>query len=212
MTWVAVAVGVGTTAAGVYAANQQGKTAEKASQAQIESGQAAIEEDKRQFDFIQKLLSPYVQAGETALTQQQALAGLGGAETQQAAIEMIEQSPQFQALTKAGEEAILQSASATGGLRGGNTQTALAQYRPQVLGNLIDTQYNRLAGISNLGQVSAAGVGSAAQASSANVGNILQQIGAARAGNYLTQGQASANVAGSIQQGLLTGLLAGGKF
>jgi hypothetical protein len=99
-----------------------------------------IEEQRRQFDEIQKLLSPYVQAGTGAISgfqpfqeagaqafeQQQALAGLRGPEAQQAAIAQIEQSPFLQAQIRQGEEAMLQRASATGGLRGGNIQAALA--------------------------------------------------------------------------------------
>jgi hypothetical protein len=144
-----------------------------------------IEEQRRQFDEIQRLLAPYVQAGQPAIAGMQNLIGLGGAEAQQQAISGIEQSPLFQALTRQGEEAILQRASATGGLRGGNVQAALAQFRPQMLQQALEQQYSRLGGLTSLGQQSAARVGTAGMETGVNVGNLLQQQGAARAGGAL---------------------------
>ena len=97
-------------------------------------------------------LDPYASAGAPALAQQQALLGLRGPQAQQASISAIERSPAFQAQVRQGEEAILQAASATGGLRGGNVQAALAQFRPQMLQREIDLQYGRLGGLTSLGQ------------------------------------------------------------
>jgi hypothetical protein len=48
-----------------------------ASQVQQQADQGGIDEQRRQFDAIQKLLQPYTQAGTGALAQQQALLGLG---------------------------------------------------------------------------------------------------------------------------------------
>ena len=45
---------------------------------QAQASQAAIEEQQRQFDILQANLSPYMQAGLPALSQYQALLGLGG--------------------------------------------------------------------------------------------------------------------------------------
>jgi hypothetical protein len=139
---------------------------------------------------MQKLLAPYTQAGQPALQGMQNLIGLGGAEAQQQAIAGIEQSPLFQALTRQGEEAILQRASATGGLRGGNVQAALAQFRPQMLQQALEQQYSRLGGLTSLGQQSAARVGAAGMQTGVNVGNLLQQQGAAQAGGALGRGAA----------------------
>ena len=91
----------------------------------------------------------------------------------------------FQALARQGEEAMLQQASATGGLRGGNLQGALAQFRPQMLAQAIEDQYSRLGGMTALGQQSAAGVGSAGMQSAGQIAGLLGQQGAARAGGTL---------------------------
>lgn len=104
-------------------------------------------------------LSPYAQAGLGSLQQQQALSGALGPEAQAQAYAALQDSPAFQAMLAQGENSILQNASATGGLRGGNTQGALAQFAPQMLGQFAQQQYNNLGGITSLGQNAAAGVG-----------------------------------------------------
>ena len=168
----------------------QSRAASKAAGAQTQAAEMGIEEQRRQFDEMQKLLAPYTQAGQPALQGMQNLIGLGGAEAQQQAIAGIEQSPLLQALTRQGEEAILQRASATGGLRGGNVQAALAQFRPQMLQQALEQQYSRLGGLTSLGQQSAARVGTAGMQTGVNVGNLLQQQGAAQAGGALGRGAA----------------------
>jgi hypothetical protein len=158
----------------------------------IQAGAAGegIAEQRRQFDALQALLKPYTEAGLPALQQQQALLGLQGPEAERAAIERIRGGETFQALTQQGEEALLQRASATGGLRGGNIQGALAQFRPALLNQAIEQQYGRLGGMTQLGQRSAAGVGAAGMESGTNVANLLAQQGAARAGGELGEAKA----------------------
>jgi len=125
---------------------------------------------------------------------------------QAAAVARIEGQPMFQALARQGEEAILQNASATGGLRGGNTQGALARFRPQLLNQFIEQQYGRLAGITTLGQNAAAGVGSAGMQTGVNIGNILQNAGMAQAAGAGAQGQIFANTIGNLG-GILAGAI-----
>lgn len=153
------------------------------------------------------------------MTAEQAAAIPSAADQQAAAYSQIENSPGFQALVRQGENAILQNASATGGLRGGNTQAALAQFRPAMLQQAIDTQYQRLGGLAASGQNSAALTGQAGQQSAAGISNLLQQQGAATAGSALAgatafnQGLAGvSNAAGnllstpSVQQSLFGGV------
>jgi hypothetical protein len=168
----------------------QADAASEAASIQAGASQAGIEEQRRQFDALQALLKPYVEAGTPALEQQQALLGLKGPEAEQAAIERIRGGQTFQELARQGEEALLQRASATGGLRGGNIQGALAQFRPALLNQAIEQQYGRLGGMTQLGQRSAAGVGAAGMESGTNVANLLGQQGAARAGGELGEAKA----------------------
>jgi len=192
---------VGGLVGGVTGASQAADAASSAAGTQAASAQQGIDEQRRQFDKIVELMAPYVGAGNQALGQQQALIGLGGAGAQQQAITGLEQSPQYMEMVRQGENALLQNASATGGLRGGNVQSALAQYRPQILSDLINQQYGRLGGLTQLGQSSAAGQASAGQVMASNVGNLLGQQGAALAGGQLAQGQVVGQSVGSLAKG-----------
>jgi hypothetical protein len=197
-----------TGAAGLYSNYAKGEAAKDASQIQANAAQSGIDEQRRQFDMIQGLLAPYAQAGTKAVGAQGDLAGLNGAAQQQAAIAGLQGSPEFTALMSQGENAILQNASATGGLRGGNTQAALAQYRPQLLAQLINQQYARLGGLTSVGQNAAAGVGNAGMQTGANVANLLGQQGAAGAGGALAGGNTDAGYAAALAQmfGMFNGM------
>jgi len=192
---------VGDVIGGITGASQAADAASSAAGTQAASAQQGIDEQRRQFDKIVELMAPYVGAGNQALGQQQALIGLGGAGAQQQAISGLEQSPQYLEMVRQGENALLQNASATGGLRGGNVQSALAQYRPQILSDLINQQYGRLGGISQMGQAAAGGQASAGQNMASNVGNLLGQQGAALAGGQLAQGQVVGQSVGSLAKG-----------
>jgi hypothetical protein len=193
----------------------QAKAAGETADIQSGAAQAGIEEQRRQFDALQAILKPYVEvgapamaryqaygeAGPKAFEQQQALAGVLGPEKQREAIAQIEQGGGFQARVRSGEEALLQRASATGGLRGGNIQAALAQFRPQMLEQEIERQYGRLGGFSDIGreteanllkigQASATGVGAQGITTGTNVANLLAQQGAAQAGGEIGQARA----------------------
>ena len=191
---------IGDVFGGITGAKQAGKAAERAGATQAAAAQQGIEEQRRQFDKFVELMAPYVTAGQGALGGQQALIGLGGAEAQQQAIAGLEGSPQFQALTQQGEQAILQNAAATGGLRGGNVQAALAQFRPQVLSDLINQQYTRLGGLSTMGQDAAIGQAAAGQTLGANVSGLLGQQGAATAGGQLARGNVARQSFGDLMQ------------
>lgn len=193
-----ISAGVAAVGATVYSANKSAKAAGKAGEAQEEASQAGIAEQQRQFDKLVELLSPYSKAGEGSLSAQQNILGLNGAGAQQAAISGIEQSPYFQSTAQQGENAILQNASATGGLRGGNTQGALAQFRPALLNQLVQQQYQNLGGITSLGQNSAAQTGNAGMQSANNIGNLLAQGGQAKAGGYLGGAQATSDSLGQL--------------
>jgi hypothetical protein len=195
-------------------AQDQADAAQNAAATQAASAQAGIDEQRRQFDALQQALAPYFNAGTGALTAQQNLLGLNGADAQQTAIGGIQSSPQFQALQQQGTNAILANASATGGLRGGNTQAALAQFSPQLLSQLIQQQYSNLGGLTSVGQNAAAGVGNAGMQTGSNIANLLQQQGAANAGGQIAQGSVGAQGFGNVLQtiGAITGAKKVGLF
>lgn len=192
----------------ILGTNDQAEAATDAASIQAQASEAGIAEQRRQFDKIVELMAPFVTAGTGALSGQQALAGLSGTAAQKSAISAIESSPQMRALVQQGENAILQNASATGGLRGGNTQAALAKFRPNILNALIEQQYGRLGGLTSLGQASAAGQAAAGQQTGTNIANLLAQQAAAKAGGVIAAGNQQANTMGSLLNigGLLSGI------
>ena len=208
----AITAAVVTGGAAIYGANQSARAGQSAADTQAGAAQAGIDEQRRQFDLTQGLLQPYQQAGLPALERQQAQLGLLGSQAQQDVLSGIMASPMYTSMLQQGENAILQNASATGGLRGGNVQGALAQFRPAILNQLLNQQYERLGGLTSLGQQSAAGIGTAGMQTGSNVANLLQQQGAAVAGGQLAQGARAGNIASGISGalGLYQGL--GGNF
>lgn len=233
----------------------QGKAAKSAAKAQGAAADAQIAETRRQFDLIQGLLKPYVNAGTLGLQAQLDLMGLGGsmgnmptveefnqggnqsasgsyvggvnkfrvngqvfdtreeaeayaatqatggvsaADAQRNAIAAIEGGSQFGQLVKQGEYALMANGAATGGLRGGDTQAAMAQFRPQMLQALIDKQLAQYGALAANGQNAAAMTGTAAQNAGAQVNQALGDRGAAQAGAYLAQGQAWSNAGAGI--------------
>jgi hypothetical protein len=144
--------------------------------------QSLLGEARAQVPTIAPTVSPY--------------AGMTGEQAQSTAIEKIAQSPLLQELMGQAETGLLQGAAATGGLRGGRTQAALAQLRPAMLQQEIDKLYGRLQGISGMGQSSILGapttaVGAAPTMSyQSQIPGLLTEAGAAQAGGLLGQTQA----------------------
>jgi len=120
------------------------------------------------------------------------LVGLGGAEQQQAAIDQLRNSPFYQSLYRRGEEALLQNASATGGLRGGDTERGLADFGADTLATTIDRQLGNLGNLTTLGSGMTGQLGQFRQALADNIANLQVGQGQAKAQDYLTRGAISA--------------------
>ena len=183
---------------GLGSAAIQSRAAKKAGRAQERSAEMGIEEQRAARLATERLMAPYVQAGTGSLEAQQAILGLLGPEAQQQAYAGIEQGPMFQSLVEQGEAGILANASATGGLRGGNIQAALGQFRPQMLQSMIQQQFQDLGSLTNIGQASAARQAAAGQATGTNISNLYGQQGQAQAGAQLAKGQAFGSALGGI--------------
>lgn len=166
-----------------------------------QAGQAAAAESPIAQQKIETQVNPY--------------AGMTGEQAQQTAIQRISESPLLAELTKQGEEAILQRSAATGGLRGGNVQGALAQFRPQMLQAEIDKYYNRLAGLSGTGQQSILSSPTMGQAGgyptqypTSNLGSYYSSLAAAGGIQPSAESQGGVNQAliGGLSQGIGAGL------
>jgi hypothetical protein len=193
----AIIVGAGAVVGGVAAyagAQQQSKAAKAAAEMQAQYGQKAMDAETARFLEMKAMLQPYADAGTQSLSAQQDLLGQNGAANQQRAIDAIQNGAYFQSIAKQGENGILQNASATGGLRGGNVQAALSQFRPALLQSLINDQYGKLQGITQLGQAAASGQASGAIQTGSQTAALLNSIGNAQAQGIV--GSSAANAAG----------------
>jgi hypothetical protein len=137
-------------------------------------------------------------ADAEAYANANARAGMTADQAQRAAIAKIANGAQFKALSNQGEYGLLANAAATGGLRGGDTAAALAQFRPQMLQSLIDRQLANLGGVAANGQNAAGQTGAAAMNTAGMVNAAYGDAGAAQAGRALAQGKAWSNAGAGI--------------
>lgn len=198
---------------GLLGGGKAKKASRKADAALIEYLNKGIAEQTRQFDITNEQFRPYLEAGTAALGQQGDLAGLNGTGVQASAIEALKASPLFASLFNTGEEAILQNASATGGLRGGDTQRSLADFGSDTLTKTILQQLGVLGDISGRGQSATGTLGALGANKADAITNLLGQQGQTKYSGLLTRGGITAgqfNSAGSFLDSILSAAVGAG--
>jgi hypothetical protein len=156
---------------GAYSANQQSKAAKKAAGAQSRAADAATEEQRRQFDLTRQDQQPWLQAGQGALTQMQAL--------NSGDFSSFKESPDYQFAFDQGLQGLDRSAAARGSLFSGGHSADLMKFGQGLASQNYGNFYNRLAGLSGTGQTTASGLGGLG----ANMANSIGQIGMNNANN-----------------------------
>lgn len=189
------------------------KGSTRAENAQLEGIRLGIDETRRQYDQNRADYAPYLQAGTAGLGQLGDLIGTNGPEAQSAALAALQGSPELASIVRNGEEAILANASATGGLRGGNIQGALRDFRGDSFASLIGQQIQRLGGLAGLGQGATDSVSALGTNAANNLTNLYGQQGATRAQGILTRAGINAqnwNNVGQFADGLVSSFAGGG--
>lgn len=138
------------------AADIAAKGYQTAGQIGANGAQAGYDQFNQLFQQGQGYLSPYQQAGTTALNQQQALLGLLGPEAAAKAFETFNQSPGSQYQQQQSEKAILQNAAATGGLGGGAVLKSLQKNAQGLASQDYNTYFANIGALSNQGYNAAA--------------------------------------------------------
>jgi hypothetical protein len=144
--------GLGGIFGAVLGAHSNAKAIGKATNAQIAGIDKAIGEQQREYDTSRADFAPYMGIGTSALGPFGDLLGLNGNDAAAKAIESLKSSPIYQSLYGNGLETVLQNASATGGIRGGNTEGALAEFGRDTLADTMQRQIGNLMGAINVGQ------------------------------------------------------------
>lgn len=191
------------------------KASRKAEAAQIEYLNKALDEQRRQFDVTQENYAPATSLLAPSIGGLADLIGVNGDQAQAAGLVNIKDSPLYESLYRNGEEAVLQNASATGGIRGGNTQRSLADFGSDTFAQLYQQQMQQLAGLSGLAMGGTDSVAAFGQQTANNVSNIYGQQGDARASGLLTRGGINAqnwNNAGSFLDDSFKAIFGGGGF
>lgn len=136
---------------GLIGGNAQAKASKKAAQLQYDAQMAGIAETRRQFDLTRGDYAPYQGLGASAVPKFSNLAGLGTVDAQMAEIDAIKASPYYQSLFNNGRDTMLATASASGGLRGGNFQDASMRFGADTLNSAIERQLATYAGAIGIG-------------------------------------------------------------
>lgn len=181
---------IGTTAAIIGGAAIAGGASligsSKAAKASKSAADTSAAAQMAQLEYLKEREAIPQQFREEALTRLGGLAGLEGGEgTQQQLIDQAKASPFYQEMLggrQAGEEAILRQAGATGGLRSGNVQDALARFSGDLQNRALLESYNQqLAGLQGLASIP----------SNANqIGNVMAGIGQTQASGQIAAAQA----------------------
>lgn len=147
--------------------------AKKAAKAQAAAQQAAINEQRRQYDTTRADFAPWRQAGTNALAQ---LANPS---------QNFMASPDLEFRRSQGMEGIGNSFAARGGAFSGNALRALNEYNSNLASGEFGNWWNRQAGLAGVGQAATGNTASFGQATANNVGNLLAGQGDARASGVL---------------------------
>lgn len=178
----------GAVAAAVVGGVMSNQAAKKGSKSQEKASQAAIAEQQRQFNLTRQDQMPWMQAGQGALGQMQAL--------NSGDFSQFYSSPDYTYAREQGLGAIDSRAAARGGLfGGGNTRDAMkfaSGLASQNYGNF----YSRLQSMSGQGQTTASGLGTLGAEMASNIGAQYNNIGQARASSYQQQGDNWGQMAG----------------
>lgn len=236
MTWATVAIAGGTIVSGLLGGNasrsaaaQQAAAANQAAQLQYKATEDSLAQQKNFFDINQANQQPYMQAGAGAMGNLSDLLGTSGrtgAANYGSLNKPFDNSalaltldPSYKFQLGQGMQALQASDLSKGTLMSGQGAKDIANYSQGLAStnyqnafqNYMTQQnntYNRLAGVSGLGQNAAAGVGNAGIQTGANmantamtgsnmVGNNIMSAGAANAAGTMGQANAYSNAIGS---------------
>jgi len=196
---------IGNIVGGITGASAQAKAAQNAAATQAAAADKGIAATNEQLAQVAALMKPFVSQGQSAFGAQGNLIGLNGNDAQQSAIDQLQNGAMFQSLSGQGQNAILQNAAATGGLRGGNTQRGLDDFNSNLLNSLIQQQFGNLGSMAGLGQASAAGQAAASQNAGSQIAQLLEQQGAATAGGQVAAGNLARTGFGDLNKLIAAG-------
>lgn len=171
----------------IMGTNQQDKAAGLAADAQIQSVQQANDLMKYMYDTNRSDLAPYRQAGTDALGRISGMMTPGGFD-----YTAFQNSPQYQFGLNQGMQGVQRQLAASGLTGSGAALKAANDYAQGYANNQFGDYYNRLAGLVGIGQQATNQTGAYGANYASQAGNNLVDMGNARAGQYIAQGNSRA--------------------
>lgn len=181
-------MGLFSAIAGVFGGGAQKKASQKATDAQVAAINRGIDLQQQQYTTTRSDYMPYTDAGRAAIFSYGDLIGLNGIDKQSQATAGLKASPFFDQELSDANENLLQTASATGGVRGGDTAGAIGQLSPALLQKYYDDALTRYGNLANLGLGATGSVAQLGANNAQSVSNLYGDVGTAQARNYLTKG------------------------
>jgi hypothetical protein len=189
MTWVSAAVAVGTA---VYGASQSKKAAKAANQGE----QAAIDEQRRQFDLTRSDNQPWLQGGGWAMGQLQ--------NVNSGDYSGFQNSPDYLWARDQGLQGVDRSAAARGGMYSGGADADRMKFASGLASQNLGNYRGSLQSMAGLGQNTASSLGQMGMQMGQNIGQNYSQMGANRAtsygNNYALAGGALNQAGGALSQ------------
>lgn len=184
---VAAVVAVGSAVAGAAAQNSASR---RAANAQQQSTDATIAEQRRQYDQTRADQAPWLAAGGRALAQQEAL--------NRGDFSSFTESPDYAFARDQGLKGLNRGAAAQGGRLSGGADADRIAFASGLASQNYNNYYNRLAGLSGTGQNTAQSLGVLGANAANAIGNANTAAGNARASAYTDQGNAWGNALSQI--------------
>jgi len=191
-------MGLFSAISSIFTGNSQAKAIKQANAAEQAAIQKAQQGITNQQNTNTQAFSPYTSAGAGATSSLEDMLGLNGSDKQAAAIEALKSSPAFTSQYNTGVNTLEQNASATGGLRGGDTNLGLAQFGANLLGNVQQQDISNLFGLSNQGLAATSNLTGANDSLSALIANLFDKSGQANASSITGQAQAKNGIINNI--------------
>jgi hypothetical protein len=166
-------------------------SSKKASKAQSKAAEAAIAEQRRQFDLSRGDLAPWREAGGQAIGQGFSMLQPGYDHTT---------SPGYQFRLDEGLRGVENSAAARGLLQSGGTLKGIERYAEGMAASDFNDHFNRMMSVASGGQQAATSGAQLGQQSAQNIGNLLTQQGNAKASGYMGQANAWSQGMGNLAQ------------
>jgi hypothetical protein len=198
VTGAVIAGGAGLLSAGI-GAYASGKAADK----QAQAANNALNFQKQTYDTSQANFKPYMDVGKGATYTLGQLTGTGGNGQD---FSSFYKDPSYQFAQQQGELGIERGANARGMNLSGGTLKDLASFNSGLASQQYGNYFNRLMGLSQLGQASAAGSASNATTAGGQIGNSMQGVGQAQASGIVGGTNA---ITGGLNSGTQNALLAG---